>query len=239
MTAGAGADEIKLRHINDLWSLSPSYDDRYTGTVTLAWTHEGWTIDVTEYMFTDKDINELRFDETYFTVAREFTPGEGHWRLRARAGVAHVGKGIFGERFQNFVHRLLDQSELDLPYVRDGSHMFASVHASRPVVERERFTLTPYGEIESAGFKRHVLLALTANWDVGKGYGIVAETGFRWTRTDFAPLGFWIDENDPTFAVGASYKHLIDVRWTQNYFGTGERHWHLTTRIRIDKKDAD
>lgn len=225
--------ELEFKHINDLAASRDNPDERYTGTATLAGTFRGWTIDLTEYVFTDRDLNEIRFDETYLTVARDFIPGSEHWRLRWQAGLVHVGKGLIGQRGQNNLHRILGQDEVDLDYIDDGTHLFVAFRAARPVVRREGFALTPYVELESAGFKKHALAAITADWDVGRDFGLLAETGYRATRTHLAALAVFLDENAPTVAFGARYKRWLELRWTLNYFGVGDRHWHLYVRVPV------
>jgi hypothetical protein len=236
VAAPLAADEIKLQHINDLWSFSPRTNDFYTGTATIAVTHDRWTVDLTEYLFTDRDVNQERFDETYLTVEREFRPGEKPWLIRARVGAVHVGEGLVGESFQNWVHRLINQEEVELRYVEDGTHLVVGGSVERPVVENARFTLTPGIQLESAAFKRHALVSLAAHWDAGRGFGVLAETGYRWTDSNFLELARWV-KDEPTLALGASYKRLLDVRWTQNYLGLGGRHWHLTARFQLKSRD--
>ncbi len=231
LTANVYAAEIEFRHINDLFSASPTEDDLYSGALGLSGTVAGWTIDLDEYLFTDKT-NGLRFDETYLTVAKDFLDPDSKWQVRARVGVAHVGQGIYGEGLQNFVHSILNQEELNLAYVPGSeSHVFVRLNVARTVYSDERTTLAPLMEIESAGFKKHARVALGARWDLGERFGLRAEAGVRFSDTDFAPLSPWIEEIDPTVTVGLCYKNYLDLTWTSNYFGTGDNHWHVTFRL--------
>ena len=239
VTAGAGDDgpsELIFYHANDLLASPDNPDDKYTATITLAARHRGWELTLSENMFTDRRVNMIRFDETYLTLARDFTPGDKGWVVRAETGVAHVGEGIFGQSFQNFVHRTFGQDERILPYVSEDTHLFFGLRASRPVPVKKRLVLTPFVEVETAGFKRHGLAALSASLEVAPKFHLLGEAGFRWTRTDFAELDVFVDDSEPAYGVGFSYKRWFDVRWTRNYFGTDERHWHLLWRIPIKKK---
>ena len=233
-----GPTEIVIGHTNDLFAVTDDNDDRYTATLTLGVRHRGWEIELSENMFTDRFVNGIRFDETYLTVARGFSPGERGWVIRPEAGVARVGEGIYGQRFQNFVHRVIDHEEYFLQYVEDGDHLFLGLRVARPLAAGKRFTLTPLVELETAGFKRHALLGLGAEFDAGRKFNIVGDFGFRWTRTDLAPLDIFVEEEDPAFGIGASYGGLVDLRWTRNYFGTGSNHWHLMVRVPVTKKSG-
>jgi hypothetical protein len=225
--------EIEIRHINDQFSASRIEDDLYTGTLGISGTVAGWTFDLDEYIFTDKT-NGLRFDETYLTVAKEFLGPDSPWRVRARLGAVHVGEGLYGQDFQNFVHSILNQPEVHLPYVTDSmTDVFARLNVGRRLYSNERVFLDALMEIEYAGFKEHARVAVGAHWNLGKSFGLHAEAGARFSDTDYAPLVPWIEETAPTFAIGAGYKHYVDLTWTHNYFGTGDNHWIISARARF------
>lgn len=228
------AGEIRATHINDLFSLSPVEDDLYTATLGLDATFSGWTLGLEEYLFTDKGAGS-RFDETYLTVARELIREDASpWSVRAEVGISHVGEGLFGQEIQNFVHRLINQAELFLTYVpEDRSYGFARVDVAYRVQARDRVVFIPRTELESAGFKRHALIALDTRWDLGGSVELRAEGGWRVTDTSFAPLETWVVESEPTLAVGLRYKHHVELTWTTNFFGTSDNHWHLGTRLRF------
>ena len=230
LTANVYAAEIEFRHINDLFSASPTEDDLYSGALGLSGTVAGWTLDLDEYLFTDKK-NGLRFDETYLTVAKDFLGPDSKWQVRARVGAAHVGRGLYGQRLQNFVHSILFQPRLDLPYVPDSrTHAFVRLNVARTVYSDGETTLAPLIEIESSGFKKHARVALGARWVLGERFGLHAEAGARFSDTNFAPLSPWIENSGPTVAIGFCYKDFLDLTWTSNYFGTGDNHWHVTFR---------
>ncbi len=233
MAAHVHAAEIEFRHINDQYSTFPIEDDLYTGTLGISGTVAGWTFDLDEYIFTDKT-NGLRFDETYLTVAREFLGPDSPWRLRARVGAVHVGEGLYGQDFQNFVHSILNQPEVHLPYVPDSTtDVFARLNVSRRLYANEGVFLDALMEIEYAGFKEHARVAVGAHWKLGQHFGLHAEAGARFSDTSYAPLMPWIEEAAPTFSIGAGYKHYVDLTWTHNYFGTGDNHWIISARARF------
>jgi len=230
---GAQAAEIEFRHINDLFSASRMEDDLYTATIGFSGTVRGWTLDLDEYLFTDKT-HGLRFDETHLTVARDLLKPDSKWGVRARGGVVRVGRGIHGQRLQNFIHTVLAQEKLRLPYVEGvRSSAFIRVNVARTVFTRTRTAVTSQLEVESAGFKRHARAALATEWDLGGSFELRAAGGVRWTDSNFAPLARWIDEIDPTVALGVAYKANFELTWTRNYFGTGDSHWHLTARLQF------
>ena len=90
-----------------------------------------------------------------------------------------------------------------------------------------------HAEIESAGFKGHARVALNGRRALGGGFGLHVEAGTRFSDTSYAPLAPWIEEHEPTFAVGADFKGFLDLTWSSNHFGTGESHWHVTARARF------
>jgi hypothetical protein len=233
LTAGVHAAEIDLRHINDQFAASPVEDDLYTATLGIAGTVNDWTLGLDEYVFTDR-ANGLRFDETYLTVARDLLRPDSKWRLRARIGAVHVGKGLYGERLQNFVHSILGEDEVDLAYVPGSqSYVFVRLNVSRRLHANERLIFLPLVEIESAGFKEHARAALGVRFDLSERFNLHAEAGARFTDTSYAPLVLWIKDSEPTFGVGAGYKNFLDLTWTSNYFGTGDNHWHISMHLRF------
>ena len=236
LSTGLHAAEIELWHINDLFSASRREDDLYTATIGIGGTAKGWNIALEEHLFTDKAA-DIRHDETFLTVARELLPADAKWRVRAELGIAHIGTGIFGEEFQNVIHDILNEPELILPYSTDErTHLYVNVRAARTVVRLRRFSLAPEVELESAGFKRHARLVARADWDLGEGVGILFEGGQRWTESDYPTLTPWIDPSDMAIAVGLTYKRYLELRWTANYFGVADRHWHVVGRFEVNSK---
>ena len=55
--------------------------------------------------------------------------------------------------------------------------------------------------------------------------------GTRDSETDYAPLRPWMDGWAPTYEVAFGYRRWISLRWTENAFGTEDRHLHLRFRI--------
>ena len=205
-------------------------DDLYTATLGLAASVGRWSFDLDEYLFTDKG-SGLRFDETYVTVSRDFLETDSKWQLRVRAGGVHLGRGLYGERLQNFVHEVLKQDEVFLSYVPESkTDFFVRLDVRRNLVASKRVVFAALMEVESAGFKEHARIGLEAGRNLSAGFELHAGVGLRYTDTDYAPLVPWIEDSDPTFGAGFRYKEFLDLTWTTNYFGTGDNHWHVTFR---------
>ncbi len=238
IAASTHAAEIRLKHINDLFSVAPGDDDLYTASVGIGTVVNGWHLDLDEHLFTDKT-NNLRFDETYLTVARDLQRPESKWRLRARLGVTRIGRGLYGQRLQNFVHAMIQVPEVTLPYMPGHqSHVYFGGNVGRTVAAFERAILEPQLEFESAGFKRHAKISLAARWDLGLGLELYTEAGARFSDTDYVPLVPWIKENAPVYVAGIGYKHFFEFKWTQNHFGTGDHHWHVAGRVYFGSKSG-
>ncbi|NIM01857.1 MAG: hypothetical protein GTN89_13730 [Acidobacteria bacterium] len=230
LSFSAEAAEFEFRHINDLFSASPIEDDLYTATLGLSGRVDGWTFKLDEFLFTDRG-RGLRFDETYLTVSRELLPAESKWGVRAELGAARVGRGLYGERLQNFVHEVLQQEKLNLTYATEmQSHVFVHLDVKRTFEPVGVATIAPLVELESAGFKKHARLALGVTWELGQGFDLYTEGGVRFSETNYAPLEPWLRDQEPTLTVGAGYKRWFRLTWTSNYFGTSDNHWHVTAR---------
>lgn len=238
LMSGVAGAELELRHSNDLFSGSATEDDLYSATVGISGTVRGWTLDLEEFIFTDRT-NGQRFDETYLTVARELLPQASRLSLRARVGVAHVGEGLFGQDAQNLVHQIVNQPKVELPYVlATGTHGFARLNLERVFNVSQRLRAVPLAEVEAAGFKRHAKAAVRGEWDLPRRFEFTLEGGWRWTRSDYAALDPWIDESDPTYAAGIRYARYVELRWSANHFGTADRHWNIVVRIPMGRRSG-
>jgi hypothetical protein len=235
LLAGAGCAhgaELSATHANDLFSFNRIEDDLYTFSAELAFRHRGWSVRAWENAFTDQD-NDIRFDESYFTVGRDF-PVFG-WRARLELGAVRIGKGILGEDSQNTIHRLIGQDEIHLPYV-DGNRneSVAAVEVWRPYAVAPDVALVPRLQVFHANnFQRNFTATTTAHWQRGK-IRYLAGAGWRFFETDCDLLEPWLEESAPTWELGAElFGHLL-AKWTQNRFGTDRRYFEATFTWQFD-----
>jgi hypothetical protein len=224
--------ELSATHANDLFSANRIEDDLYTFSAELAFRHQGWSVRAWENAFTDQD-NEIRFDESYFTIARDF-PCFG-WRARLEIGAVRIGEGVLGEDSQNTIHRLIGQDEIHLPYVDENrNESVAAVELWRPYALAPSVSLVPRFRVFHANdFVRHFTATTTAHWQRGK-VRYLAGAGWRFFETDYDLLEPWLEESAPTWEVGADlFDHLV-LKWTQNRFGTNRRYFEATFSWKFD-----
>lgn len=228
---------LELTHDNDLFSGTRIEDDLYTATVGIAYERSGWRLRLNERLFTDRAAG-LRFDESFLTVSRELlqSPRESprRWSLLAEAGVVHRGRGLFGQGTQNFIHEIVNEPEVRLPYVAGSSvHPTIALELSRTLPLGQGAQLRPLIAAESAGFKEAARVAVEFRQELPRGWWLVGELGSRQSKTEFAPLAVWMDGNAPTYLLGAGYREWISLIWSENAFGTEDRHLHLRLRFRL------
>jgi hypothetical protein len=226
-----------LTHENDLFSGTPVEDDLYTATVGIAYERSGWRFRLNERLFTDRAAG-LRFDESFLTVSRELLQpsreSTRRWSLRAEAGVVRRGRGLFGQGTQNFIHEIVNEPEVRLPYIAGTSvHLAAALELSRTIPLGQGARLRPLIAAESAGFKEAARIAVEFRQQLPRGWWLVGELGGRLSETEFAPLAPWMDGSAPTYLLGAGYREWISLSWSENAFGTEDRHLHLRLRFRL------
>lgn len=226
----AGAGELVLETENDFLTQNQK-DDLYTFSVTLGWQWDKTAFRLRENAFTDREASR-RFDETYLTVGRELPLRPG-WTGRAEAGVAHVGKGLFGESAQNAVHRVIGDPEVDLDYIGgDRLHPYGRLEIERVVVHGSRLASGPVVELQTApGFKSSALVAWRAEWDTPGPLALQATAGGKWADTELGPLVPWISRRDAYASLEIGFWDRFVLTWSYNAHGTAREHMSLGYRL--------
>ena len=225
----ASETELVFTLSNDFLTATRYVDDVYTMGIGLAGSRRAYTYAFYENMFTDRD-NDTRFDETYLTVTRRL-PEVGGWRSRAGVGVVHVGKGLFGEKFQSLIHGILNNADLELEYVDSGWHATAGFETRRDFPRGDRRTVGPWFQLYGAfGFKWHVAAGGALDWRWKPKWLLLGRLGARYSGTDFQPLDSWVHGLAPTGEAGIRYKKFLTFRYTYNEFGTEDQHSRLDFR---------
>lgn len=234
----ACATEIELFLVNDFLTNTPWVDDVYSAALGLKVSHRAMTYSVWENMFTDRG-HDLRFDETYLTVERRL-PSAAGWEASAGVGVMHVGQGLLGERFQNWMHSLINNEQLDLAYVDEtGYHAVVGFDLRRPFTRSERVTAGPWVESYAT---------FDYKWDAAAG-GFVTwrhrprivwylDGGVRFTGTNFLALEPWVDGLRATAEAGVRIRECLGLAYSYNHYGTGDQHFRLTLRFKSGGKSA-
>ena len=105
------AAEFQLSTGNDSLTSNPIEDDLYTFSFSFSFMHNNLRFTAWENAFTDRS-NDLRFDESYFSVSRSL--GKiGGFTSEAEIGLVYVGEGLLGEGAQNAVHELLRSNPIN------------------------------------------------------------------------------------------------------------------------------
>ncbi len=225
----ASETELIFTLVNDFLTATRYVDDLYTMGIGLAGSRRAQTYVFYENMFTDRR-NGIRFDETHLAVVRRL-PDVCGWRSQARVGVVHVGKGVFGERFQNLIHGILNDTEFELEYVDSGWHATAGFDTRRDFPWGDRRTAGPWFELYGAfGFKWHIATGGALDWRWKPNWLVLGRLGARYSGTDFSPLSPWVDGLAPTAEAGIRYKKFLTFRYTYNAFGTEDQQSGLDFR---------
>jgi len=219
----ASETELVFTLANDLLTATRYVDDVYTSGIGLAGSRRAYTYAFYENMFTDRGAG-IRFDETDLTVSRRLPEFRG-WRSQVGLGAVHVGKGVFGESFQNLVHRILNIDERELEYVDSGWHATADFQTRRDFPWGDRRTVSPWFQLHGAfGFKWHVAAGGALDWRWKPNWLVFGHLGARYSGTDFLPLSPWVDGLAPTAEAGIRYKKFLTFAYTYNEFGTEDQH---------------
>ncbi len=232
-----GAD-LHLVFGNDFMASNRLADDLYTGVLELEAVKGAYRFSLGENVFTDRQ-NELRFDETYFTVERGL-PAVGNGRPQIEVGVVHVGEGLLGQSAQNTLHKWIGSDEVDLPYVDSSRfHPTLRLRFHRPLPVLRQLSFTALGEVYSAiDFKSHVSGGLHIHWPAFSFAAFNFGVGARYTTTDFAPLGPHVNGLAPTWEAGVVLSEKISVAWKYNEFGTEAQHFTLGYDLSWGKRNS-
>lgn len=232
-----GAQQLRLSTENDLLARSDTPDDLYTFSVALDLERAGCTWSLREDAFTDRAAG-VRFDATFLGVGHAFEPA-GAWTVRGEAGLLHVGRGLFGERAQNAVHRALGGEQVELRYLDGSLHPRLAASAERARALGRRVDLGPRLEAELApGVDARALAGLALRWQPGPHFGLEALVGGRWARALTPALEPHLAELAPAARLGAVLFDRFFVSWSYNDFGDRREHlsagWRLPLAGRAD-----
>ena len=227
----AGDHKLEFYHANDLFAGSREDDDLYTATVGVAFETPQWTLRLRENLFTDRAAM-LRFDETYLTWFNRKGDGNSRWFHEGEWGLVRRGRGLFGESTQNFIHEIVNEPEVRLPYVGGTTlHPYLRMKGGRGMPLAQRWRALASIEAETAGFKEHARIELKGRREFPTGGWLELATGLRYSNTEYAPLVPWMNGRAPTYELAGGYREWISLSWTQNAFGTEDRHFHLRFKI--------
>lgn len=232
---GGGADAataqtLRLRTENDLLAGSEARDDLYTFAVALEVERGKSTASLRENAFTDREAG-IRFDETYLSVARDLAPWRG-WGLAGEAGLVRTGRGIFGERAQNAVHRVLGSESVELRYLPSRLHLRAAAVAERRFAGGDRTDWGPRFEVDLVpGLRSWLLLGAAAAWRPASRIELEARAGARLTRASYAPLAEHLETLVPAVELGVVVDRRFFASWS--YGDYGERREHLSAGYRM------
>ncbi len=234
----AGAGDLRVVFANDFLTTNRLDDDLYTAALSIELDGGQYLFSFGENLFTDTE-NDVRFDETYFSVERAL-PSIGSWNVAAEVGAVHVGEGLLGQSAQNAFHSLIGDEEEDLSYV-DSNRLYPTLRlrVQRPLPIYEKFLLTAHAEAYSAiGFKQHVAAGLWARLPSLPFATLTAGVGARYTSSEFEPLANRIERFSPTLAAELNFKNKMSVSWTYNEFGTKSEHFTIAYDVGSKKSRA-
>ena len=233
-TGAYAAVELDFFHVNDLATATPYVDDLYTASLGVSVSTGRYSYALYEDMFTDQR-NDARFDETHLAVSRTLPP-VGGWQLRAELGLVRVGEGIFGERAQNRLHRLLGIDERELTYVDDNElHATIGFTAHRPFPAGDSVTAGPWIELcQAFDFKNHAIAGAAFEWKATPRLWLQWRAAARYSGTELDVLEPWVDGWAPAGEIGLRYTRFLRASYSYNAFGTEDHHIHLHFRWRFE-----
>ncbi len=237
MVSGPGvhpAVELDLLLVNDVGS-GRAVDDLYTSTLGATVSTKRHRFAVHENVFTDQ-VNDVRFDETYFTISRVL-PETGGWNMRGEVGLLRVGEGLFGESLQNWVHRLVNSDELSLPYIEGTDlHATAGFEVQRRFTISDTLTAGPWLRVDEAfGFKTQAFGGAAFAWKASPRLAVSWRAAISYAGTDFTPLEPWMVGWGPAAEVTLRYTPLFAASFSYNAFGTEDHHVHFRFSWRFDR----
>ncbi|HKQ61553.1 MAG TPA: hypothetical protein VJS92_09675 [Candidatus Polarisedimenticolaceae bacterium] len=222
----AHAFEVWLATENDFLGNNPTTDDLYTWSIAFEAEQGPYAISARENSFTDRAA-DARFDETYLTVGRAL-PGTGAWGVYLEGGLAHVGRGVFGQDFQNGFHRLIGDETLDLEYVGSGLHASLAAEVKRSFRLAPRWSVGPVFQLSAVpGFQRHAVLAASSRWAPLRNLAFHTTIGGRLSRTSLALLQPHLAEAAPVARLAVVVRDRVVVAWGYNEFGDRREHVSL------------
>jgi hypothetical protein len=224
--SAAQAFELKLATENDILTSSDDNDDLYTFSVAFEVQRGPYLFALREHAFTDRRAG-VRLDETWLTAKRAL-PSLGRFDAQVEAGIAHVGRGLFGQQAQNAVHRAIGDEELDLLYYRPSVHPALGLEIERVFRVGRSVALGPRFELHGApGLRSDALIGAQAAWRVNRQVLVELLAGARATRADLPPLAPHLEPVAPVARIGLVIHDTIYLSWAHNTFGDGRQHISL------------
>jgi len=232
-----GAQELSFSTENDLFTNSSTPDDLYTFSLAAAVELGDYRVALRENAFTDRAAGR-RFDETYLGVSRAL-PSRGGWRFRAEAGLARVGRGLFGQGTQNAVHRLIGSDQVELRYLATSLHPRVALQGERWYWVGSGFELAPTFEAEAVpGLRYHATAGARARWQPASRLYLDLLVGLRWDHVALDVLAPHIEASGAVAKLEAVVAERVVVSWSLNEYGDKREHVGLAYRIRVDRDEA-
>jgi hypothetical protein len=229
------AQELSFGTENDLFTNSPTPDDLYTFSLAASVDLGAYRIALRENAFTDRAAG-IRFDETYLGVGRELA-GTGAWMLRAEAGLAHVGRGLFGEDTQNRVHRLVGSDQVELRYIEGSLHPRAALHGERWYWLGPSLELAPTFSAEAVpGLRYQATAGARARWQPAGALYFDVLLALRADRVPLAQLDRHVDDAGAMAKLDVVVARRIYVSWSFNEYGDEREHVGLGYRFQLDRE---
>ncbi len=226
----ARSQVLRFSTENDLLTDRARRDDLYTFSLALEVERRGFALSLRENAFTDRAAG-IRFDETYLSVGRAL--GDlGPWSFSGEVGIAHRGRGLFGERVQNGVHRALGGDEVELEYLGSSLHPRLALVAERRFAAGGRLDWGPRLEADVVpGLRSWALLAASATWRPSPRLAVEAMAGGRFTHASYAPLRPHLESRSLAAKVGVVVAERWFLSWSYGDFG--EKREHLAAGYRL------
>ena len=232
----AGAQEFRFVTDNDLFSGS-TQDDLYTFAVAFEGERAGTRLSLRENAFTDRQAG-TRFDETIVSAGRDL-PEWRSFRSTIEVGAVAVGRGLFGEKAQNAVHRIVGADHVELPYVERSFHGRLALATERLMAVGSRLEVGPRLEAETIpGLRSHLIVAAQARWEPLDQLLIHAVAGARASDVDYGPLAPHIAPLAPLARFELNYGEHAFLAWSYNEYGDEREHLHLGYRVRTSRFPA-
>lgn len=220
-------DVVELTSSNDIVS---GTDDLYTAELGMDILLDGRRLRFDERMFTDREAGR-RHDETSLVLVVDLEPwlGEG---FSGSVGGLRVGKGLFGESFQNAAHGVFGADEVQLAYPGgtdwfplislDGDWSTGQVLGQKVWVDA---TL-----VAAPGFRSWLDLQLTTRHAVTSNLELEASAGVMANHVESNLIANHVDTLRPIWSAGVRWRG-IGLTWSANTFGTSQRHLSLSYRF--------
>jgi hypothetical protein len=230
----AFAQGFRFTTEDDLVRSHQTSDDLYTFSVALDVQRRDTGVSLLENAFTDRAAG-VRFDETYLSVGRRLA-GASPWNVYVEAGVAHVGRGLFGERAQNAVHRAIGDQEVNLRYLESSFHPRLAATVGRTWSLGRRFEAGPSLEGELVpGVKSHAVVAAEARWRPARPIALELLGGERFTHASYAPLRSHLAARGSVARLSVVVVDRIFVSWSYNDYGARREHLSAGWRLPLGR----